>query len=81
MDVLDLLRKHAEEPDLDFLREALCILTQAVLRGLSATDPRQVCAAIDRFTAARNEHPVPFEWTKALVQPVGLAHRYADLRK
>jgi len=57
------------------------ILTQAVLRGLSATDPRQVCAAIDRFTAARNEHPVPFEWTKALVQPVGLAHRYADLRK
>ena len=31
MDVLDLLRKHAEEPDLDFLREALRILTQAVM--------------------------------------------------
>jgi transposase len=57
------------------------ILTRAVLRGLSATDPRQVCAAIDRFTAARNHHPVPFEWTKTLVQPVGFAHRYADLRK
>ena len=44
---------------------------------LSATDPRQVCAAIDRFTATRNEHPVPFEWTKAVVHPVGLNHRYA----
>jgi len=31
MDVLDLLRKHAEEPALDFLREALRILTQAVM--------------------------------------------------
>lgn len=57
------------------------ILTRAVLRGLSATDPRQVCAAINRFTAARNERPVPFEWTKAVVYPVGLTHRYADLRK
>lgn len=55
------------------------ILTRAVLRGLSATDPRQVCVAIDRFTAARNEHPVPFEWTKAVVHPVGLKHQYAYL--
>ena len=43
------------------------ILTQAVLRGLSATDPHQVRQAIDRFTDARNEHPVPFEWTKTVV--------------
>jgi hypothetical protein len=43
------------------------ILTRAVLRGLSATDPREVCTAIDRFTAARNEHPIPFEWTKEVV--------------
>jgi len=56
------------------------ILTRAVLRGLSATDPREVCAAIDRFTAVRNEHPTPFEWTKAAVHPVGLTHHYADLR-
>lgn len=55
------------------------ILTRAALRGLSATDPYQVRDAIDRFTAARNEHPVPFEWTKAVVPPVGLAHRYSDL--
>lgn len=57
------------------------ILTRSVLRGLSATDPREVCRAIDRFTAARNEHSVPFEWTKCIVHPVGLQHRYADLRK
>ncbi len=56
------------------------ILTQAVLRHLSATDPRQICKAIDQFTDARNEHPVPFEWTKGAVHPGGLQQRYADLR-
>ncbi len=56
------------------------ILTRAVLRGLSATDPRKVRQAIDRFTDARNEHPVPFEWTKTVVHPSGLKQRYADLR-
>lgn len=55
------------------------ILTQAVLRHLSATDPRQICKAIDQFTDARNEHPVPFEWTKGAVHPGGLKQRYADL--
>jgi transposase len=57
------------------------ILTRAVLRALSATDPRQVCKAIDRFTDARNEHPVPFEWTKTAVYPGGLKHHYSDLRQ
>lgn len=57
------------------------ILTGAVLKHLSATDPRQVCAVIDKFTDARNEHPVPFEWTKSVVHPGGLKHNYADLRK
>jgi len=56
------------------------ILTRAVLRGLSATDPKQVCRAIDRFTDARNEHPVPFEWTKSVVHPGNLKHHYSDLR-
>ena len=50
------------------------------LRGLSAPDPRQVRRAIDRFTDARNEHPVPFDWTKSVVHPGGLKQRYADLR-
>jgi transposase len=57
------------------------ILTRAVLRGLSDTNPRQVCEAIDRFTAARNLNPVPFEWTKEVVHPGALKNHYADLRK
>ena len=55
------------------------ILTRAVLRSLSATDPRQVRQAIDRFTDARNEHPIPFEWTKSVVHPGNLKPHYADL--
>jgi transposase len=55
------------------------ILTQAVLRNLSTTDPRQVCATIDRFTAARNDHPTPFEWTKSVVHLGSLKQPYAEL--
>ena len=55
------------------------ILTRAVLLHLSSTTPREVCQAIDLSTDARNEHPVPFEWTKNVVHPGGLKHRYADL--
>jgi putative transposase len=33
MDVLDLLRKHAEDADLDFLREALAVLVEAVMEA------------------------------------------------
>ena len=57
------------------------ILSRAALRGLSATDPRQVRSAIDRFTASYNEHAVPFQWTKAIIEPGRLAHHYAELRK
>jgi len=55
------------------------ILSRAVLRDLSATDPRQVRRAIDQFTATRNEHATPFEWTKEVVHQGGLTHRYSDL--
>lgn len=55
------------------------VLTQAVLRHLSATNPGQICKAINQFTNARNEHPVPFEWTKSVVYPSGLKQHYADL--
>jgi transposase len=56
------------------------ILTQAVLRGLSATSPQQVCQAIDRFTAARNDLAIPFDWTKSVVRPSSLRTYYANLR-
>lgn len=57
------------------------ILTRSALRGLSATDQRQVRRAIDRFTESRNQRAVPFEWTKSVVHPVGFKQRYSDLRK
>lgn len=55
------------------------MLTRAVLLHLSTTNPRQVCLAINRFTDARNRHPKPFEWTKAVINPAALKHHYADL--
>ncbi len=55
------------------------ILTRSVLRHLSATNPKQVCRAIDRFTDARNESPFPFEWTKSVVEPVSLKTHYSQL--
>ena len=55
------------------------ILTRSVLRHLSATNPKQVCRAIDRFTDARNESPSPFEWTKSVVGPGSLKTRYSQL--
>ena len=44
------------------------ILTRSVLRHLSATDPKQACQAIDRFTNVSNQNPTPFEWTKSVVK-------------
>ena len=55
------------------------ILTRSVLRHLSATNPKQVCRAIDRFTDARNESPIPFEWTKSVVGPGSLKTHYSQL--
>ncbi|MDP2661631.1 MAG: IS630 family transposase, partial [Dehalococcoidia bacterium] len=57
------------------------ILERAVLLGLSSTSTREVCTAIDRFTAARNQNAAPFEWTKSVVHPGQFTHRYADLMK
>ena len=44
------------------------ILTRQALKGLSATSVRDVCRAIDAFTAHRNANPTPFEWTKTVVR-------------
>lgn len=57
------------------------ILTRQALQGLNATHVRDVCRAIDAFTAEGNKHPVPFEWTKRVVHPGGLKHSYSDLCK
>ncbi len=55
------------------------ILTRQALRSLSATSPKEVCRAIDDFTKSRNQHPVPFEWTKRVVGPGRLKHTYQEL--
>ncbi|MFQ5875912.1 MAG: IS630 family transposase [Dehalococcoidia bacterium] len=57
------------------------ILWRKALQGLSATSPRDVCLAIDAFTAARNEQATPFEWTKEVAHPVNFRNSYADLCK
>ncbi len=56
------------------------ILWLRVLRGGSFTSPKQVREAIDRFLESYTKEAAPFEWTKAVVHPVGLTKRYADLR-
>jgi transposase len=55
------------------------ILSRQVLRGLNATSVTDICRAIDAFTTTRNEHPIPFEWHKSVVNPVNLKHHYANL--
>jgi len=55
------------------------ILSRFAIKPASFTSYRQLRGAIDRFTAKRNQNPIPFEWTKQIVRPTGLKHKYADL--
>ena len=55
------------------------ILWRQALRGLNATSPRDVRRAIDAFVQAYSENAHPFEWTKDVVYPKQLKHKYADL--
>ena len=57
------------------------ILTRTALRGLNATSTRDVCRAIDAFTEMRNQHPIPFEWTKGTVSQGTLRDTYHQLPK
>lgn len=57
------------------------ILTRQALQELKATSVRDVCRAIDAFTDVRNQHPMPFEWTKSVAHPATLKYSYADLCK
>ena len=50
MDVLDLLRKHTEDADLDFLREALAVLVEAVM---DADVSSRIGAGLGERTPAR----------------------------
>jgi transposase len=55
------------------------ILSRQALQGASFTSVSQLRQAIDRFVASYNQTAMPFEWTKRVVRPAQLKHRYADL--
>jgi transposase len=57
------------------------ILSRQALRGLNATSVADICRAVDAFTAARNAHPIPFEWTKDIVRPTAPIHTFSQLRR
>jgi transposase len=56
------------------------ILSRQALQGASFTSVEQLRQAIDKFVASYNETATPFEWTKQVVKPGQLKHRYSDLR-
>lgn len=55
------------------------ILSRQTLQGASFTSATQLRQAIDRFVENYNQRAKPFEWTKRVVKPGQLKHRYADL--
>jgi transposase len=55
------------------------ILAEHALKNLSLTRAKELREAIDRYVKAYNPKAAPFEWTKAVVHPIGLKPRYADL--
>jgi len=55
------------------------ILWRQALRDLSANSVRDICRAIDTFTRVRNEKAEPFKWTKQVVHPGHLKHKYSQL--
>jgi transposase len=55
------------------------ILSRQALQGASFTSVEQLRQAIDHFVASYNETATPFEWTKRVVKPGQLKHRYSDL--
>jgi len=55
------------------------ILSRFAIKPASFTSARQLREAIDRFTAKRNENPVPFEWSKKVVHSVALKKQYTNL--
>jgi transposase len=55
------------------------ILWRQALRGLSTTSSRNLREAIDDFIGIYSQNAHPFEWTKHVVHPGQLKHKYGDL--
>jgi transposase len=55
------------------------ILWRQALKGLSVTSLRELRKAIDAFVEAYSRTAHPFEWTKQVVHPGNLKHKYSPL--
>ena len=55
------------------------VVDRQALQGASFTSVSQLRQAMDRFVSNYNLTAIPFEWTKRVVLPGQLKHRYADL--
>jgi transposase len=76
------VRFHYTPTHASWLNQVECwfsILWRQALRDLNADSVRDVCRAIDTFTRVRNEAAEPFEWTKQVVHPGNLKHKYSQL--
>jgi transposase len=77
------VRFHYTPTHASWINQVECwfsILSRQALQGASFTSVAQLRQAIDRFVTRYNQNAVPFEWTKQVVYPGGLKHRYANLR-
>ena len=76
------VRFHYTPTHASWLNQIECwfsILSRQALQGASFTSVAQLRQAIDHFVASYNKTATPFEWTKRVVKPGQLKHRYSDL--
>ena len=77
-----LVHFHYTPTHASWLNQVECwfsILWRQALKGLNATSCRNLRKAIDAFVAAYSQNAHPFEWTKHVVHPGQLKHKYGDL--
>ena len=77
-----LVHFHYTPTHASWLNQVECwfsILWRQALKGLNATSCRNLRKAIDAFVAVYSQNAHPFEWTKHVVHPGQLKHKYGDL--
>lgn len=77
------VRFHYTPPHASWINQVECwfsTLSRQALQGASFTSVVELRQAIDRVVANYNRNAAPFEWTKRVVHPGALNHRYANLR-
>lgn len=77
-----LIHFHYTPTHASWLNQVECwfsILWRQALRGLSSTSSRDLRKTIDAFIETYSQNAHPFEWTKHVVHPGQLKHKYGDL--